>query len=77
VQLIDEDSGAIVDISESVQGPTADINRLEQSGLMEKLPENIGGIGDLAYVSLYKLHPQGLGASPRRKPHRKPRPPEG
>ena len=73
---VNEDSGALVDVSESVPGPTADINLLEQSRLMQKLPENIGGIGDLAYVGIDKLHPQGLGASPRRKPRGKPRPPD-
>lgn len=73
---VNEETGAIVDVSESVPGPTADINLLEQSGLMERLPEGVGGIGDLAYVGIEKLHPQGLGASPRRKPRGKPRPPE-
>lgn len=73
---VDEDSGAIVDVSDSVPGPTADIKLLEQSGLMERLPEGIGGIGDLAYVGIEKLHPKRLAASPRRKPRGKPRPPE-
>ena len=43
---------------------------------MKRLPDGVGGIGDLAYVGIEKLHPQGLGASPRRKPRGKPRPPE-
>ena len=73
---VDEHTGALVDISDSVPGPMADINLLEQSGLMDKLPKNVGGIGDLAYVGIDKLHPQGLGASPRRKPPKKPRPPD-
>ena len=73
---VDEQTGAIVDISDSVAGPTADIKLLEQSGLMHRLPDGVGGIGDLAYVGIDKLHPQGLGASPRRKPRGKPRPPE-
>lgn len=73
---VDEDSGAIVDVSDSVAGPTADIKLLEQSGLTKRLPEGVGGLGDLAYVGMAKLHPQGLGASPRRKPRGQPRPPE-
>ena len=73
---VDEDSGAIVDVSDSVAGPTADIKLLEQSGLMDRLPEGVGGIGDLAYVGAEKLHPKGLAASPRRKPRGKPRSPE-
>ena len=48
---VHEASGAIVDISESVPGPTADIRVLEQSGLMKRLPEGVGGMGDLAYIS--------------------------
>lgn len=73
---VDEESGAIVDISDSVAGPTADIKLLEQSDLMNRLPEGVGGIGDLAYVGIEKLHPKGFAASPRRKPRGKPRPPE-
>ena len=36
----------------------------------------MGGIGDLAYVGIDKLHPDGLAAAPRRKPKNKPRPAE-
>lgn len=73
---VDEDTGAVVDVSDSVPGPTADIKVLEQSGLLKRLPEGVGGIGDLAYMGIDKLHPQGLGAAPRRKPRGQPRPPE-
>lgn len=73
---VNEETGMLVDVSESVPGPTADIKLLEQSGLMERLPDGVGGIGDLAYVGLDKLHPHGLAASPRRKPRGKARPPE-
>jgi len=73
---VNEETGRLVDVSESVPGPTADIKLLAQSGLMERLPEGVGGIGDLAYIGIDQLHPQGLGASPRRKPRGKPRPPE-
>jgi len=70
---VNEETGAIVDVCESVPGPTADIKLLEASGLMAKLPQGVGGIGDLAYVGIETLHPQGLGASPRRKPRGKSR----
>ena len=73
---VNEETGAIVDVSESVAGPLADIKLLQQSGLMKRLPQGVGGIGDLAYVGIDKLHPKGLAASPRRKPRGKPRPPE-
>lgn len=73
---VHEETGQLVDVSESVPGPTADLKLLEQSGLMNRLPDGVGGLGDLAYLGLDKLHPQGLGASPRRKPRGRERPPE-
>jgi len=73
---VDEETGRIVDTSVSVRGPTADITLLEHSKLLHRLPNGVGGIGDLAYVGIEKLHPQGLAASPRRKPRGQPRPPE-
>ena len=73
---VDEESGAFVDVSESVPGPTADRTLLEQSTLLERLPEGVGALGDLAYLGMDKAHPQGLAASPRRKPRGKERPPE-
>jgi hypothetical protein len=73
---VDEETGQIVDVADSVPGPTADITVLEQSGLLSRLPPGVGGIGDLAYVGIGKLHPKGLGASPRRKPRGKDRPAE-
>lgn len=73
---VDETNGRFVDIAESVDGPTADIKVLEDSGLLKRLPSGIGGLGDLAYTGIDKLHPCGLGAAPRRKGRGKARPPE-
>jgi hypothetical protein len=73
---VDELTGEIVDVAESVPGPTADIVLLEQSGLLTRLPEGVGALGDLAYMGIAKLHPQGQGATPRKKPRGQPRPPE-
>jgi hypothetical protein len=73
---VDEDSGRIVDVSDSVPGRWADIKLLGKSRLLKRLPEGVGGIGDLGYVGIGALHPAGLGASPRRKPRGKERPPE-
>ncbi len=73
---VDETTGQVVDVAESVRGPTADLMVLEQSQLLDRLPSGVGGIGDLAYVGIDKLHPDGLGAAPRRKPRGKPRPTE-
>jgi len=73
---VDEETGQIVDVAQSVPGPTADITLLAQSTLLERLPMGIGGIGDLAYVGIGALHPHGLGAAPRRTPRGKDRPPQ-
>lgn len=70
--VVDADSGYLVDVSESVRGPTADIKLLEQSGLLVRLPAEVGIGGDLAYIKLTKLRAHGF--SPRRKPRGKPRP---
>lgn len=73
---INELTGEIVDVAESVRGPTADIKLLEESGLMSRLPAGVGGIGDLAYIGIDKLNPERGGAAPRRKPRGQPRPAE-
>lgn len=65
---VDVHTGAICDVGESVRGPTADVKLLKKSKLMQKLPPGVGGEGDLAYVGIAKLHPQKLGATPRKKP---------
>lgn len=70
---VDEETGAIADVADSVPGPTADIKALKKSKLLKRLPQGVGGLGDLAYVGIADLHPQGLGAAPRRKPRGQPR----
>lgn len=71
---VDEQTGEIVDIPESAPGPTADLTILEQSDLLDKLPEGVGGLGDSGYQGIAKLHKYGF--SPRKKPHGKDRPPQ-
>jgi hypothetical protein len=73
---VNEDNGRIVDVSTSVPGRTHDLTLLKQSGLLERLPEGVGGIGDLGYQGIRDLHP--LTACPRKKPwgKDKPRPPQ-
>jgi hypothetical protein len=73
---VDEASGRFVDVPDTVPGPWADIKPLKTSRLLTRLPAGVGGIGDLAYVGIAELHPEGLGAAPRRKPRGKDRPPE-
>jgi hypothetical protein len=71
---VDEDTGEIVDIPESEPGPTADITLLEESELLDNLPEGVGGMGDSGYQGIAKLHKHGF--SPRKKPRGKDRPRE-
>ena len=73
---IDRGSGKIVDVPDSVCGPTNDLALLKASGLLDRLAPDVGALGDLAYVGMAPLHPTGLGFTPRRKPREKPRPPE-
>lgn len=72
--VVDEATGDVVEVAASVPGPTADIALVEQSGVLGRLPEGVGGLGDLAYVGIAKLHQPS--AAPRRKPRGKERPPE-
>lgn len=69
--VVNRHSGEIVDVAESVPGPTADITLLKQSGVLGRLPEGVSGEGDLAYVGIATAHPAGLGFTPRRKPRGK------
>lgn len=73
---VDEDDGTVCDVAESVTGPTADLSVVKVSGVLERLPKGVGALGDLAYVGIGEAHPQKLGATPRRKPRGKERPPE-
>ncbi len=73
--VVNEHTGQIVDIADSVAGPTADLNLLAQSCVLQRLPPGVGAGGDLAYIGIAALHPQGLGVTPRRKPRSKARPP--
>ncbi len=68
---VEEATGRIVDVGESVPGPTADITLFKASGLRERLPPGAGLMGDSAYQGLDKLHPEGY--SPRKKPRGQPR----
>lgn len=71
---VDEESGRIVDVSESVPGPTPDICLLDRSGLLNRLPEGLAALGDAGYQGIDKRHPRGH--SPRKKPRGKDRSPE-
>jgi hypothetical protein len=71
---VDEETGQIVDVSDSVPGPTPDIDLLDQSQLLDRLPEGPSAMGDAGYQGIAKRHARGH--SPRKKPRGKPRPDE-
>ena len=67
---VDEESGRVVDVSDSAPGRWADIKLLDRS----QLPDGVGALGDSGYQGIADQHP--AGACPRRKPRGKERPPE-
>jgi DDE superfamily endonuclease len=71
---VDEWTGELCDIPESVPGPTNDLVLLQASGLLARLPEGVGVITDQGYPGITRLHPAAV--LPRRKPRCQPRPPE-
>lgn len=73
---VDLGSGRIVDVSDSVPGPTADVTLLAHSQVAERFPAEVGLLGDLAYVGIAALRPSGWAGTPRRKPRQQPRPPD-
>jgi hypothetical protein len=62
---VQADTGWIADIGDSVQGRSADITLLRQSGILDRLPPDVGCLGDTAYQGIAKLHP--LGRSPHKR----------
>jgi len=73
---VEEGEGRVVDVAERARGPTHDLTLLKGSGLLGRLARGVGALGDLGYVGIAAAHPQGLGATPRKKPRGKERPPE-
>lgn len=65
-------TGRVVDVGDSLPGPTNDLTALKQSGFLQTLPAEVAAYGDLAYVGSQTLHP-GCH-TPRRKPRGQPRP---
>jgi hypothetical protein len=73
-QVVVDEGGRVADVAESRPGRWADLKVLKRSGLRRRLPKDVGALGDLAYVGIADWHPEGLGATPRRKPRGQPRP---
>jgi DDE superfamily endonuclease len=73
---VDED-GRVVDVAPSRPGRWADLKVFKRSGLAGKLIRaKVGALGDLGYVGIDGLSARLHGATPRRKPRGKERPPE-
>ena len=70
---VDEETGRVVDVSDSAPGPHSDLKVLKRSRVLRRLPEGVGALGDCGYQGIAELHPGG--ACPRKKPRGKPRPP--
>lgn len=73
---VDDETGRIVDVPDSMPGPTSDITVLKDSGLLKRLPPGVGGLGDKASIGGDQLVPGVPVAAPRRKPRGQPQPPE-
>ena len=66
--VVESESGWIRDIADSVKGRVSDIKLIEQSGVLDDLPDLTGMMGAAAYQGILRLHP--LGCSPYKKPIR-------
>jgi hypothetical protein len=75
--VVDVETGKVAAVPpESVPGPTSDLTLLKQSELLDRLPPEVGAMGDLAYVGMDKVRADGPAQTPRRKPRGQPRPAE-
>jgi DDE superfamily endonuclease len=75
-QVAVDEGGRVVDVGESRPGRWADLKVFRRSGLLGKLARaKVGALGDLGYVGLGGLSPRLAGATPRRKPRGRERPP--
>lgn len=66
--VVESESGWIREVAVSVKGRVSDIKLVEESGVLNRLPDQTGMMGDAAYQGIVKLHP--LGRSPHKKPIR-------
>lgn len=46
--VVDEQTGKLVDVAESVPGPLADLKVLKRSKFLKRLPKGVGALADLA-----------------------------
>lgn len=71
----DEDTGRVADVSDTVPGPTPDIQLLKRSKVLGTLPPGVGAIRDSGYVGMGAIRKRVATGVPREKPRGKPRPP--
>ena len=67
--IVDSESGRVVEVAPSVRGRVSDIRLVKESGVLERLPDDAGILGDMAYQGIQTLH--GGGRSPRKKPRKR------
>ena len=58
---VEEQQGGIADVAESARGPTHDLTLLKASGLLDRLPPQVGALGDLIYVGIAAAPPGRVG----------------
>jgi|SRR5262245_3032482 len=76
-QVAVAEDGRVVDVGESRPGPWADLKVFRRSGLAGRLARaGVGALGDRAYLGSDGLVRGLRGATPRRKPRGRERPPE-
>ena len=71
---VDVYTGEILDVADSLNGRRQDKGYFNESGILDRLPDNTSFMGDLGYQGLEKE--LSRGRTPRKKPRSKPRPAE-
>lgn len=72
--VADEETGEVCHVGPSRPGPWADIKVFRRSGVKSALPPGLAVLGDSGYPGLAAEVRRGVGARPRPKPPRRPRP---
>ncbi len=71
---VDAYTGEVLDVADSIRGGRQDKGYFNESGIVDRLPQDTAFMGDLGYPGLDKELEQA--AIPRKKPRGKPRPEE-
>ena len=65
---VDEAMRKVIDVSGSVPGPRSDIKLIEESGVLKRLPQGVGKMGDSGYQGMPVLSACRVWVSPRKNP---------